>query len=181
MLPKSSHWLWLIAIVFLLSSVWIWLSRLPEGLAGSNRAAPQIGFQAPDFVLSELGGEAIRLEELRGQPVILNFWASWCAPCRAEMPALEKIAQEYASKGLVMLLVNQGESEASITPFLEGVGISAPVLLDRDLTATSLYRVNALPPTFFIDKDGRIQDYIIGGPMTEAYLSSRVLSLIETP
>ena len=181
MLPKSSHWLWLMAIVFFLSSGWIWLSRVPEGLAGSNQAAPQIGFQAPDFVLEQLGGQDIRLENLRGQPVILNFWASWCGPCRAEMPALEQIAQDYADEGLVMLLVNQGESEASINPFLQEIGVTAPVLLDRDLTATRLYRVNALPTTFFIDKDGRIHDYTIGGPMTEAYLSSRVLSLMETP
>ena len=180
MLPKSSYWLWLMAIVFLLSSGWIWLTRVSDGAASASlHAVAQVGFLAPDLTLMGLSGESVSLEEFRGQPVILNFWASWCGPCRAEMPALEQVAMRYADEGLVVLLVNQGETETTISDFLAEMGLALPVLLDRELNATRLYRVQALPTTFFIDREGRIQDLTIGGPMTDAYLSSRVLSLIK--
>ncbi len=126
-----------------------------------------------------LSGEPVSLQALRGQPVILNFWASWCAPCRAEMPAPRVVANRYADEGLVVLLVNQGERETTMRDFLTEMGLTLPVLLDSDLNATRLYRVQALPTTFFIDREGRIQDLTIGGPMTDAYLSSRVLSLLK--
>ena len=132
-----------------------------------------------DLTLMGLSGESVSLEEFRGQPVIVNFWASWCGPCRAEMPALEQVAMRYADEGVVVLLVNQGEGERTISGFLAEVGLTLPVLLDSDLNATRLYRVQALPTTFFIDREGRIQDLTIGGPMTDAYLSSRVLSLLK--
>ena len=180
MLPKSSYWLWLITIVFLLSSGWIWFTRVPDGSA-SVHAVAQVGFLAPDLTLMGLSGEPVSLEEFRGQPVILNFWASWCGPCRAEMPALEQVTTRYADEGLVVLLVNQGETETIISDFLTEMGLALPVLLDRELNATKLYRVQALPTTFFIDREGRIQDLTIGGPMTDAYLSSRVLSLLGGP
>ena len=179
MLPKSSYWLWLIAIIFFLSSGWIWFTRVPDGVASASvHAVAQVGFLAPDLTLMGLSGQRVSLQELRGQPVILNFWASWCGPCRAEMPALEQVATRYADEGVVVLLVNQGEGETTINDFLAEMGLTLPVLLDSDLNATRLYRVQALPTTFFIDRDGRIQDLTIGGPMTDAYLSSRVLSLL---
>ena len=177
MLPKSSYWLWLMAIIFFASSGWIWFTRVPDGSA-SVHAVAQVGFLAPDLTLMGLSGEPVSLEEFRGQPVILNFWASWCAPCRAEMPALEQVAIRYADEGGVVLLVNQGERETTISDFLAEVGLTLPVLLDSDLNATRLYRVQALPTTFFIDREGRIQDLTIGGPMTDAYLSSRVSLLV---
>jgi len=174
--------LWLIAIIFWVSSGWIWFSRVPDGAASaSQHAVAQVGFLAPDLTLMGLSGESVSLQEFRGQPVILNFWASWCAPCRAEMPALEQVATRYADEGLVVLLVNQGERKRTMSDFLAEMRLTLPVLLDRDLSATMLYRVQALPTTFFIDRDGRIQDLTIGGPMTDAYLSSRVLSLVGGP
>ena len=156
MLPKSSYWLWLMTIVFLLSSGWIWFTRVPDGVASASaHAVAQVGFLAPDLTLMGLSGEPVSLEEFRGQPVILNFWASWCGPCRAEMPALEQVTTRYADEGLVVLLVNQGETETIISDFLTEIGLALPVLLDRDLNATKLYRVQALPTTFFIQWFGQ--------------------------
>lgn len=95
------------------------------------------------------------------------------------MPAPRVVATRYAEEGLVVLLVNQGETETTMRDFLAEMGLTWPVFKGSDLNATRLYRVQALPTTFFIDREGRIQDLTIGGPMTDAYLSSRVPLLVK--
>ena len=119
--------------------------------------------------------------ELRGRPVVVNVWTSWCPPCREEMPALQRVYQDYQDRGVVILGLNstvQDTREAALA-FATEQGLTFPILLDEDGEATRLYQVRALPTTFFIDAQGMIQDVIAGGPMSEALLRIRVEQLIE--
>lgn len=159
---------------------WVWLSAADPGAVTAGRIpAPQAGFLAPDFTLETIDGQAVRLADLRGQPVVVNFWASWCPPCRAEMPALQRVHEEYASRGLVILAVNATaqDSLSDVTAFLDEYNLTFPVPLDPG-DAMRAYQVQSLPSTFFIGPDGVIREVVIGGPIAEALLRSRVEQLI---
>lgn len=162
--------------------MWIWFSRVTsqDALAGGN-AAPRIGFQAPDFTLSTSQGTQISLSDLRGQVVIINLWASWCPPCREEMPALQKVYETYHDQGLEILAVNatnQDDVQAAIE-FSKQLGLTFPILMDRDGTVSRLYQLKSLPTTYFVGRDGTVQDVVVGGPMAEALLRIRAQRLLE--
>jgi thiol-disulfide isomerase/thioredoxin len=178
----SKYWMISAALILLLGAGWIWISADPDQAGKGNMlSAPQAGFSAPEFTLETLQGESVSLSSLRGKPVILNFWASWCPPCRAEMPALENIHKRYSSEGLVVLAVNATaqDSKAGIDQFLNEVDISFLILMDPASTAASLYEIRSLPTTFFIDRQGTIRDVVLGGPLAEALLRSRAEDLLE--
>jgi cytochrome c biogenesis protein CcmG/thiol:disulfide interchange protein DsbE len=168
-------------IVLALGLGWIVLSRAePDSATGGLIPAPQTGFLAPDFTLETLEGEAISLAELRGQPVIVNFWASWCPPCKAEMPAIQAIYTDYQGS-ITILAVNATNQDILAKPqaFITEYNLSFPVLLDTDGSVNRLYAVTSLPTTFFIGADGIIQDVVIGGPITQAGLRTRTEFLLE--
>lgn len=144
------------------------------------QSAPSTGFLAPDFTLSTLNGESITLSDLRGQAVLVNLWASWCTPCRAEMPAMQVVYERYKDQGFTILAVNASNQDnlSSAQAFVEELGVTYPILLDVDGEVSALYQLRALPSTFFVGPDGRIQEVIIGGPMAEALLSIRAEQLI---
>ncbi len=133
--------------------------------AGSEPLTPsmaRVGEPAPDFKLENLDGQSVSLSDLRGKPILLNFWATWCPPCRAEMPFLQQIYEEWSDKGLVLLAIDIGEGPSQIKEFLEANNLSLPVLLDSNKSVAQKYNITAIPTTFFIDKDGIIQVKIIG-------------------
>ncbi|RME82433.1 MAG: thiol-disulfide oxidoreductase [Caldilineae bacterium] len=165
----------LIFIVLTLGSVWIWFNRVPasDSAAAAQPAIPMAGHPAPDFTLPTLDGQSLRLSDLRGQAVVLNFWASWCGPCRAEMPELEQAFRDRAGGGLVVLGVNQGEQPAIAADFVQRFGLTFPIVLDQELQVSRLYRTNSLPTTFFIDRNGVIKDQVIG-QMNTALLEERL-------
>ncbi len=138
--------------------------------------APRQGFLAPDFTLKTVQGEVVSLRELRGQVVVLNFWASWCLPCRAEMPILQRIAEEYASQGVVVLGVNSTAQDipGDVTAFLERHGITFPIVLDLEGKVTRLYEIHSFPTTFFVGPDGVIRAVTIGGPISEVALRAQI-------
>ena len=109
-----------------------------------------------DFTLASLDGEAVRLSDFRGQVVLVNFWASWCPPCRAEMPALNRLYTEHAADGLVVLAVNTGEDFHTASQFIQANGFTLPVALDPDQTISNLLNVRGLPTSLFIQRDGTI-------------------------
>jgi peroxiredoxin len=117
---------------------------------------------APDFLLQNMAGDEERLSDYRGQPVVLNFWATWCAPCRKEMPQFVRAYDDYRDEGLVIIALNQQESESIIRPFIEDYGVRFPVLIDRDGDVGREYRTNGYPETFFIDADGIVREHFIG-------------------
>ncbi|MFQ5794904.1 MAG: TlpA family protein disulfide reductase [Candidatus Bipolaricaulia bacterium] len=119
-------------------------------------AAPVPGFRAPDFALADLEGREVRLSDLRGRPVLLNFWASWCPPCRKEMPDLQAFHQAYGDR-ITLIGVDWGESPADAQAFLDDFAISYPNLLDSDGKVFVQYGMTGIPTTFFIDEAGIIR------------------------
>ncbi|MBI4180518.1 MAG: TlpA family protein disulfide reductase, partial [Chloroflexi bacterium] len=116
-----------------------------------------------------LDGQTVSLSGLRGKPVLINFWATWCPPCKAEMPFLQQIHDSYLDKGLVVLEVDIGEKSATIQKFMTELNLSMTVPMDTDMKVAKAYGITAIPTTFLIDKDGVIRQKVIGAfPNKEA-------------
>ena len=116
----------------------------------------------PALLLNDLDGKSWSLSDLRGRAVLLNFWATWCEPCRAEMPSLQALAQRHAADGLVALTVNYQESDLTIRRFLEQTPITLPVLLDRDGAAAKAWTPRVFPSTVLVDRSGRPRRVVVG-------------------
>lgn len=121
------------------------------------------GVPAPDFTLMALDGSSVRLSDFRGKAVLLNFWATWCPPCKVEMPWFEDLQKQYGKDGLVVLGVAMDDSEpAAIAKFASEVGVNYPVLLGTDKVSDDYGDVQYLPTTFYIGRDGAIVDKMTG-------------------
>jgi len=144
----------------------------------SPAQGPGIDKLAPDFQLPTLDGKVISLRDFRGRPVLLNFWASWCGPCRFEMPFLENVYRARSGEGLVVLAVNLQESPERVREFVERMGISFPVLLASSPEVPLAYNIRSLPTTFFIDKNGIIRDIKIGAFPNEMELARRLSKIM---
>ena len=136
-------------------------------------AAPEVGRRAPDFTLTDLDGKQIRLSDLRGKVVFINFWATWCPPCRAEMPEIEAFHQEYKSKDVVVIGVDILESENVVRKFVEQGGYTWTFVIDTTGEVSSLYKVNAIPASYFIDREGVIRAVNIGA-MTKRAMEAKI-------
>lgn len=158
--------------------LWLRLSPVTPSVPISSTPAPIVGHPAPDFSLPTLDGNEITLADLRGKPVILNFWATWCPPCRREMPALEVIWQQHSRGDVMVLGVDQGESVSQVSEYVrQNVGVTFPLLMDRRQDVGDLYLVRSLPTTFFIDAAGIIREIRVGGPMEVDFLNEKVRAL----
>lgn len=124
---------------------------------------------APDFSLELFDGSTFRLSDHKGKPILINFFASWCAPCKEEIPALEIIGQEYGSKGVVFLAIAVNDSEEKARIFLDELGLSFPAGIDKTNGVQEAFGLYGLPTSYFIDKDG-ITNYIHAGIVTEELL-----------
>jgi peroxiredoxin/outer membrane lipoprotein-sorting protein len=120
------------------------------------------GLPAPSFSLSRLDGTAVTLDSLRGKTVLLNFWATWCGPCRTEMLALQSIYEELQTDDLVVLGINEDESAADVTAFLYERGVAFPIVLDPVSAVGRLYEVNSIPNTLIINEEGIIVEHFVG-------------------
>jgi peroxiredoxin len=145
-----------------------------------NFSVPEIGFQAPDFILTDIEGEIYQLKSLKGSAVVLNIWASWCNPCQAEMPAIQDVYEQYSNDNVVILGINdtRQDSISAVLDFVESNNLTFPILLDYEGSVSKNYQVQALPTTFFINPQGIIEEIVIGGPMSEALLEIRIKELI---
>lgn len=182
LLNDSRRWWMFTIFALVVAGAWAWFSRAPESAASAGRiASPREGFPAPDFTLDTLAGETVSLSSYRGSVVIVNLWASWCAPCRAEMPTIEKLYEANRERGLVVLAVNSTvqDTEQDARSFAEEIGVTFAVLLDRDGSVSRRYLLRALPSTFVVDRDGIIQSVIVGGPVSEAVLQSKIEPLLS--
>jgi peroxiredoxin len=161
---------------------WIGISADRSGSsAAGGIAAPQVGFVAPDFTLKTPQGETYTLSQFRGKGVLLNLWATWCPPCRAEMPGIQALYEEYKGQGLVVLAVNSTiqDNPLAISPFVQKYGLSFPILLDETGEVSKAYGLRSLPSTFFIRRDGRVNEVVIGGPMSPALLRTRIEEILR--
>ncbi|GGG60854.1 TlpA family protein disulfide reductase [Paenibacillus radicis (ex Gao et al. 2016)] len=133
--------------------------------AGLAEVGLSKGQQAPDFKLASLDGSEISLSDYRGKTVFVNFWASWCPPCKVEMPHMEKLYASYREQDVVVLSVNMTSTEKSgsnVSSFVEARGLTFPIVLDEKGAVMSQYRVRSYPTTFIIDSEGIIRDRMLG-------------------
>jgi peroxiredoxin len=128
-------------------------------VAGGEAAAalPAIGAAAPDFASKSDSGRNVRLSELRGQVVLINFWASWCNPCRQELPLLNKIYVQYRAAGFMLLAVNLDDNRKDAEGMLKRLDLRFPTLFDANKNVAKLYGVDTMPATLVIDRDGRVR------------------------
>ena len=171
-------------LTMLLGAAWIWVSATsPHSTTSGLIPAPQEGFLAPDFSLQTPSGETITLSDLRGRPVLINFWASWCPPCRSEMPAMQRVYNDFNEKGFTVLAVNLTHNDRldKALAFAELHKLTFPILLDLDGSIDHSYQVRSLPTSFFVDGEGVIRKVVVGGPMPEALLRVRVEQLFQEP
>ncbi len=134
-------------IVFMVSTTFLFNNAVSSSLEGV----------APDFTLDNRNGENIRLSDHLGEVVMINFWASWCGPCRQEMPLLEDLHNKYQMMGFTLLGVNVDEERENAEKLLEQIPVSFPVLFDADSAVSRLYSVKAMPTTILIDRDGQLR------------------------
>lgn len=137
---------------------------------------PVVDARAPDFTLNTVSGERVRLSEFRGQPVLINFWATWCGPCRIEMPFIQDRYEEYRDEGFVVLAINFDESRAQVEAFGEELGLTFPLVLDPGAEVQRLYRNRSYPTSFFVDEQGIIRAHHIG-VMTAAQLDENLVKI----
>ena len=133
----------------------------------ADNIGPQEGSVAPDFLLASLNGDDIRLSDQLGSPVIINFWATWCAPCRWEIPQLIEIYQMMHSEGLLILAINLQEGDDVVASFADEFGMNFPVLLDRGGEVAESYSLLGVPTTYFIDRSGVVKGVIHGAVVEE--------------
>ncbi|MCS6842167.1 MAG: TlpA family protein disulfide reductase [Roseiflexus sp.] len=186
----SRHiWDLLLVATLLFGSVFIWTTRITPNAAATTPApqsavaqpAPRIGHPAPEFALTAVNGSQVALSDLRGQVVLINFWATWCPPCRAEMPAIQQAYDRFRDQGFLVLAVNQQEDAASVAKYMSEQRLTFPALLDSDARVSTDYQARVLPSSFFVDRRGIIRA-VYRGPMSRGMIEGAIEQLIaETP
>jgi peroxiredoxin len=138
---------------------------------------PQVGSPMSDFTLSDLSGKQVRLSDFRGRPVLINAWATWCPPCRAEMPDLYKLYQDHQQDGFVVLAINSGEGSKQVKDFIQQSGFMFPVLLDPDNTLLDALGIRNLPTSIVVGQDGIVRAMHVG-MLTPAAIQSTIVPLL---
>ncbi|PKL34530.1 MAG: TlpA family protein disulfide reductase [Spirochaetae bacterium HGW-Spirochaetae-10] len=144
-------------IIFSLLLGWLLYQRIPMYQASSKME----GREAPDFTLSALDGRTYRLSELRGKVVVVNFWATWCLPCKVEIPILKSLHSELENDGLVILGLTQ-ESAAQVMSFVQEHEMNYPVVIDDRSEAADAYGIRGYPTVVVVDRDGKINSFTTG-------------------
>jgi thiol-disulfide isomerase/thioredoxin len=161
---NMNRWYLVFVALLLLGGGWLWLSRVPATAQTHTdvlQSQPTEGFAAPSFALSTLDGGEFVLDESLETPVVINFWATWCGPCRSEMPALQTAADRFDGQ-VHIVAVNQAESAATVQEFVDEFGLTLTIPMDAEQTAADRYNVSGLPTTFFVDRNGVIQRVWLG-------------------
>jgi cytochrome c biogenesis protein CcmG, thiol:disulfide interchange protein DsbE len=182
-------WNALIAAVIVAGGAFVWASRVPPaepvGVAArpaprepATEPAPLPDHPAPDFTLATPRGEAVQLSALRGQVVLINVWATWCPPCRAEMPAIEAAYAQYHEQGFAVLAVNLQEDPGAVAAFMEEHRLTFPALLDSDGAVSANYQARVMPSSFFVDRSGVVRA-VYRGPMPRSVIAGTVEQLLQ--
>ncbi len=165
-----------IAPLFLLAALF-GADAWADPYAGMGVVRPDAPAEAPSFELIELSGARVSLDSLAGKVVLLNFWATWCAPCRSEMPGMERVWQQYRDRGFAVVAVSvDAGGEKRIAGFVRRLKLGYPILLDPDSEVAERYNVSGLPASFLIDREGRVIGRMIG---SREWDSPEAIRLIE--
>jgi len=163
-----------VALLGLVLAAGAWTLVPVPGAWSMGSRVPAVGMQAEDFRLTDLDGKSQSLSQYRGKIVLVNFWATWCKPCTTEMPAMQTVYDKLREKGFVVLAVNELEDDAKVRAHIKQYGHTFPVLMDRDNKVANQFGVFGLPVSVFIDREGRIREYIKGGLLTEEKIDDTV-------
>jgi peroxiredoxin len=155
---QTRYWMRRVLFVCLVGMVAFAIYRVSTDTGGK----PVEGNRAPNFTLTTLDGKQMSLHDLKGKAVMINFWGTWCPPCRAEMPAIQAAYMSNKDKGFEVVSVNIRENEVPVANFVSQYGLSFPIWMDKDRYVVKLYKIGPIPSTFFIDPDGVIVKRIEG-------------------
>jgi cytochrome c biogenesis protein CcmG, thiol:disulfide interchange protein DsbE len=170
-----------VCAIAVIAAALVLIGRLKQGsssakdLGALDARNPALDQPAPNFALSGLDGQVTKLSDLRGQIVLVNFWATWCVPCRDELPAIEQVYNEQRGQGFTVLEVNEQEQAKAIKDFSDSIGTMPPVVLDRDGGVMQQYRLKGLPDSFVVDRQGIVRG-LSYGPVSRA----TILKYIDT-
>ncbi len=146
---------------------------------GGAQPAARLGSPAPDFTLQSADGSTVRLADLKGKPVFINFWATWCGPCREEMPAMQELYEQYRDQGLVILAVDMEEDVRLVRRWIDQGGYTFTFVLDSDGEQVKRYNVNASPTSYFVGRDGVIRDLKLGA-LSRDEMRAKVEKLLQS-
>lgn len=173
-------WISLLALVLGACSVFSPANTAKPGTGSTPRpTVAKKGELAPEINLKSLNGDPIVLSQLEGHPVLVNFWATWCGPCREEFPALVRAYKKYKDQGLVVIGVNfQDENtDEGVLTFMRNTLVNFPVVRDTGERVGRMYDIRGLPTSFFVDRKGIIRDIVIGGPMNDDFINEEWTNL----
>lgn len=179
LLQTRKFWIGLILLTLIVGVAWIAYSRTLIDQTSTTSAAnlePAAikGHPAPDFALQTLEGKTIRLSDYKGKPVLVNFWATWCGPCRAEFPDFQKAWTDNADKLVIIGINNTSTDDKTQVPaFLDEFGVTYPIVLDESGDTAKAYNILGLPTSIFIDRDGVVRE-IFTGPLNKAYIEAKL-------
>src|SRR3990172_7615072 len=166
----------------------VWFFDRPGGVGSSQAITltadasgppPRVDQPAPDFRVRGLDGQYYQLSDFRGRPVWINFWATWCPPCRAEMPDIQEVYEENVDRGLVIIALSIGERAGTVRDYVERTGLTFAIGLDQDTAAAARYRIVGIPTHFFVDRDGVLRDWRIGS-MSKKTMEQKVDEIMAT-
>lgn len=152
---------WVRRVVFLVL-IGLFTFALYHSLNRENAGKPIVGDEAPNFTLTDVHGKEVELADLRGKAVMLNFWGTWCEPCRTEMPAMQQMYEKYKGQGFEIVAVNIAETEIAVDSFAKQHGLTFPIWMDQDRDIVKQYKIGPLPSSLFINREGIITDRIEG-------------------
>jgi peroxiredoxin len=147
-----------------------------------SQRGPRTGYPAPEFELPDLKGATHRLSDYRGKVVFVNLWATWCPPCREEMPGMQRLFQQLQGRDFTMLAIAEDEGgAAAVTPFVAQLGLTFPVLLDPDARLSPRFGVTGYPETFIVDRNGNVVNHVIGPAAWESEAMLRYFQALLAP
>ena len=166
---------WMVTGGFVLAAL-IFLSF--QGAGAQNVQPARVGTRLGDFSLTDLSGQTVQLSDYEGQVVLINAWATWCPPCRAEMPALNAYYQAHAANGFVILAVNAGDTAEDASAFAQDYGLTFPVLLDPNMQVLNGLNIHSFPTSILIGRDGAVKDIHIG-MFTSEQIDAKIGAVLE--
>jgi len=175
-MKRLNRWHFVVTAILFIGSAWLWWTQAPAVVEAEVRSPqPAVNHPAPALTLSTLEGTSFSLGDELGKPVVVNFWATWCAPCRAEMPMLQSTWDRYGDD-VTIIGVDLDEDPAVVQAFVDELELTFPILLDEGGVVAERFNVNGLPTTFFIDSDGIIRQ-IYPGQLHSAILAEGILDI----